>query len=103
MTRLRTHNRRALRAEQVAAWNRAAQHLERSLATNPFPIVYVDINKALAPVPSWPKEGDLCACGLGRFTYIREGDCSCHISPPCSSCVDAPLRCDACGDYGDCG
>jgi hypothetical protein len=23
-------------------------------------------------------------------------DCSCHISPPCAGCVEAPLVCDTC-------
>ena len=44
-------------------------------------------------------EGDLCptyGCG-GVLEYERVEDCYCHISPPCSSCVDAPLRCPKCG------
>lgn len=48
-------------------------------------------------------EGDKCTysdCD-GMFEYIREGQCSCHISPPCSSCVDAPLICNKCGEYSD--
>lgn len=24
--------------------------------------------------------------------------CSCHISPPCSACVNAPLECPNCGE-----
>ncbi len=35
-------------------------------------------------------------CG-GRLQYQREGGCSCHISPPCSSCTDALLTCNSCG------
>lgn len=44
-------------------------------------------------------EGDSCPqpdC-KGTLAYIREGSCSCHINPPCSACVDAPLACDKCG------
>ena len=41
-------------------------------------------------------EGDLCPiCGLGYLEYISI-NCSCHISPPCSSCVEAKLTCDKC-------
>ena len=42
-------------------------------------------------------EGDKCPDCDGHFAYIREGDCSCNISPPCNNCVDAPLVCDKCG------
>ena len=48
-------------------------------------------------------EGDKCMhsdCD-GLFEYIRQGQCSCHISPPCSNCVDAPLICNKCGEYSD--
>lgn len=48
-------------------------------------------------------EGDKCMhsdCD-GLFEYIRQGQCSCHISPPCSSCVDAPLVCNKCGEYSE--
>lgn len=48
-------------------------------------------------------EGDKCVhsdCD-GLFEYIRQGQCSCHISPPCSSCVDAPLVCNKCGEYSE--
>lgn len=44
-------------------------------------------------------EGDKCpkpGC-KGDLAYINEEGCSCHISPPCSNCVDAPLICDVCG------
>lgn len=50
--------------------------------------------------PMERQEGDECECG-GRFAYIRQRSCSCHISPPCSACVDAPLICDACGAYAN--
>lgn len=45
------------------------------------------------------EEGDNCPmvdC-TGRMEYIRQDDCSCHISPPCNVCVDAPLQCPVCG------
>ena len=35
-------------------------------------------------------------CG-GKLQYKHEGGCSCHISPPCSSCTDALLTCNCCG------
>ena len=44
-------------------------------------------------------EGDKCLekdC-VGYFEFIRDEPCSCHISPPCSACVDAPLVCNECG------
>jgi len=44
------------------------------------------------------QEGDLCnrdAC-TGIMRYIRQGDCTCFISPPCSACTEAPLICDTC-------
>lgn len=47
-----------------------------------------------------PNEGDSCPCG-GVFEYIREGDCSCHISPPCNNCVEAPLKCNQCDELAE--
>jgi hypothetical protein len=42
-------------------------------------------------------EGDQCKeCSIGVME-IEVENCSCHISPPCSSCVDAPLVCNKCG------
>lgn len=45
------------------------------------------------------EEGD--ACGLdncrGRLTYGAVLECSCHISAPCTNCVDNPLTCPVCG------
>ena len=45
------------------------------------------------------EEGDVCHVEdcPGQMKYVRHGDCSCHISPPCSNCVDAPLECSHCG------
>lgn len=45
------------------------------------------------------EEGDKCPekdC-KGSLEYVRQKSCSCHISPPCSACVDAPLVCTECG------
>ena len=41
-------------------------------------------------------EGDPCPqCGESTVKEIE--NCSCHISPPCSACVDALLFCRKCG------
>lgn len=46
-----------------------------------------------------PEEDGACpACGTGTLKYRRVRDCFCHISPPCSACVDAPLVCKDCGE-----
>lgn len=37
-----------------------------------------------------PCEGTMC--------YEPVENCSCHLSAPCSSCVDNPLVCDYCGE-----
>lgn len=46
------------------------------------------------------EEGDFCpecrGTQLYLLEYIRVNSCSCHINPPCSSCVDAPLLCPEC-------
>jgi hypothetical protein len=49
------------------------------------------------------EESDRCPEGgcNGNFEYIREKSCSCHINPPCSACVDAPLTCNKCGHIPD--
>lgn len=39
-----------------------------------------------------PQEG--CA---GKVEIAPSRNCSCHINPPCSSCVDAGYVCDTCG------
>lgn len=44
------------------------------------------------------EEGDKCPeCSDGKFKYVREGSCTCHINPPCSACVNQILECDKCG------
>jgi hypothetical protein len=43
-------------------------------------------------------EGGDCPtkCG-GTLHYPKVQGCRCHISPPCSACVDNPLTCNTCG------
>lgn len=61
-----------------------------------------EFTKAIRPsVLAALDEGDACpGCG-GRLAYIREGDCSCHIAPPCYACVEAPLKCETCGEHAN--
>lgn len=33
----------------------------------------------------------------GTYYAVRQDACSCHLAPPCTSCVEAPLICDKCG------
>ena len=49
-------------------------------------------------IAGYPEEGDRCPdrCG-GTLSFVRDLPCSCHIHPPCSACVDAPLTCGKCG------
>lgn len=52
------------------------------------------------------EDGDICPhCNFGTMGEVEpEGDCSCHISPPCSKCTTTRLMCDECGyevTYGD--
>jgi hypothetical protein len=55
-----------------------------------------------APTPAPPigfEYGDVCGrdgC-TGVLETKRVRDCYCHISPPCSACVEAPLVCEECG------
>lgn len=45
------------------------------------------------------EEGDTCPeCDEGILEYRRVEQCTCHISPPCSACVNKPLMCNKC-DY----
>ena len=46
------------------------------------------------------KEGEICnrdGC-VGIMGYEPVENCSCHINPPCSQCVDNPLICLKCGE-----
>ena len=44
------------------------------------------------------EEGEKCPdCHEGTFQFVRKGECSCHIAPPCGSCTSAILKCDECG------
>ena len=41
--------------------------------------------------------GDKCpVCKVGVMDRQRIEPCSCHISPPFSACVDAPMLCTKC-------
>ena len=45
------------------------------------------------------EEGDRCnrdECE-GHMRIKTDGNCSCHLSAPCSSCTNAWLECDICG------
>ena len=45
------------------------------------------------------EEGDTCPkCNAGKLKYGPVDNCTCHIFPPCSACVDNPLVCDSCGE-----
>lgn len=51
-------------------------------------------------IPDKPgeEEGDVCnvdgCTGILQMQPVK--NCSCHINPPCSRCVDAPIECPAC-------
>lgn len=46
------------------------------------------------------EEGDFCGVDgcFGVMGYHDVENCSCHINPPCSNCVDNPLVCLVCGE-----
>jgi len=44
------------------------------------------------------EEGDICPeCNNGIMGFEPVENCSCHINPPCSQCVNNPLVCLSCG------
>jgi hypothetical protein len=47
------------------------------------------------------QEGDICGIDgcTGILAYEKAGECTCHISPPCSACVNANLTCPECGEW----
>ncbi len=48
------------------------------------------------------EENDRCPqCKDGKLTYPPVENCSCHLSAPCSACVDNKLACDICGFQPD--
>lgn len=50
-----------------------------------------------------PDEGGKCpVAGCPGTLQIKDVSelCSCHINPPCSACVEAPLECSECGIEG---
>lgn len=45
------------------------------------------------------EEGDVCnrdGCD-GVIEWSKPDNCSCHINPPCSSCLETYLLCPKCG------
>lgn len=45
------------------------------------------------------EEGDICrrdGC-KGSIEFETPDNCSCHINPPCSACVEVKLNCTLCG------
>ncbi len=49
-------------------------------------------------IPEPTEEGQPCPhCG-SDVALSEVEDCSCHMSAPCSACVDVPLECAACGE-----
>jgi hypothetical protein len=44
-------------------------------------------------------DGDKCLTPncTGTIGMKAVENCSCHISPPCSACVEAPFECKVCG------
>ena len=44
------------------------------------------------------EEGDKCAepgCE-GKLIYVKNGECTCHLHPPCWACTNSYLACDTC-------
>lgn len=54
-------------------------------------VVEEDLLKSCFPI----EEGDKCVCG-GTFQYVKNGECSCHLKPPCAACAESYLQCDKC-------
>lgn len=44
---------------------------------------------------SFPNGSTTIRC-QGTMEFSKVENCSCHISPPCSACVDNPLVCSEC-------
>ena len=42
-------------------------------------------------------EGGKCPECDGKMVFPKVENCSCHINPPCSACVENRLTCDKCG------
>lgn len=74
-----------------------------TLRTNKGPVKVIDITSKAYVVEEvhGVKEGDQCmrnGCqGIMEFGFIVPKGCYCHINPPCSHCVDNPIRCSECG------
>lgn len=50
------------------------------------------------------EEGTSCRNSdcTGYYKYEPVENCSCHINPPCSNCVDNETACSICGMSWDC-
>ncbi len=50
-----------------------------------------------------PDEGDSCKFAecSGHYVYKPNGECTCHLAPPCEACVTSKLVCDTCGEQAD--
>lgn len=46
---------------------------------------------------TYHEEGDKCPECEGHLNWPPTKECSCHIAPPCSACVDRVLTCSVCG------
>ncbi len=45
------------------------------------------------------EESDKCPyCDEGILDHVSI-NCSCHISPPCDSCLEGNLKCNECGEF----
>jgi hypothetical protein len=61
-----------------------------------------ELSKDAYAIGNYPEEGDICLyCKEGHLEYKNVTGCSCHISAPCSGCVDGRLVCDKCGEIVD--
>lgn len=51
-------------------------------------------------IKSEPEEGDACPIEdcTGKLHFPPVKNCSCHISPPCDTCITNPLTCNTCGE-----
>jgi hypothetical protein len=49
--------------------------------------------------PPNAEEGVPCpSCSAGILAFRLDGDCCCHINPPCFACTEAKLACSSCGE-----
>jgi len=60
----------------------------KDIVLNPEKYGYINI---------FVEEGDDCPICPGTMGFEPVENCSCHVNPPCSACVDNPLVCLDCG------